>query len=470
MSDVPSDVRAPPLCATRRTSAQRSRFVDRILRSGSLSELFTRLAALGQPTDARSDFTVMPCTATLFDRPTWRLTVTLASDPATNTLDEMLQRTYAEAVPVIGANRVLTEELRHPADQNIQALEDAGFYKLTVPKKFGGFEASMSTQIEVLRRIAIADPNTAWAVCLHTAANWIAGSFPDELQAEVYSAAAPRNTFVSAPTGRVTPQPGGTAIVNGKWAFTTGNTHAQWATFAALMDQDGLDPAPVFVTMPYSDLERVDDWYAFGMGGTGSNSVAAKDVRVPEHRIIALPDLVGPKVLSVDLADNGYFHTPIASTFLTVGMAVPLGIAEGALQLWRDRLPGRQITYSRYPVQAEAPITHHQVAEAAMKIETVRQHTRLAAELLERFTVRPPTMDERGLIRGHVGYTTRLAKEAVEILFQASGASSIQRSVPIQQYHRDMQALATHAFLSPTTNLEVYGRTFLGLDPDTAWI
>lgn len=398
--------------------------------------------------------------------------MTTLSDPtATATLDEMLGRTYRDALPVIAGNRELTEELRHPADQNIEALEAAGFYKLTLPKKYGGFEAPMSVQIEALRQIAIACPNTAWAVCLHVTANWIAGSYPDELQADIYSVPAPRTTFVSAPTGKAVRQADGSAVVNGKWAFCTGNTHAQWGTFAAMMSQNDGTSAPVTVTMPYTDLARLDDWFAFGMGGTGSNSVVADNVRVPAHRIISLPDLIGPTPLSAELASNGFFsQIPIASTFLTVGMAIPLGIADGAMELWLDRLPGRQITYSRYPLQSEAPITHHQAAEAAMKIETVRQHTRLAAELLESFVFTAPSIEQRGEIRGHVGYTTRIAKEAVELLFQASGASAIQRSVPIQQYHRDMQAIATHAFLSPPTNLEVYGRTLLGLDPDTTWI
>ena len=64
----------------------------------------------------------------------------------------------------------------------------------------------------------------------------------------------------------------------------------------------------------------------------------------------------------------------------------------------------------------------------------------------------------------------RECRTAVELLADASGASSIQRSVPIQRIARDMRALSIHAALSCTTNLEVYGRVLVGVDPLTPFL
>ena len=60
-----------------------------------------------------------------------------------------------------------------------------------------------------------------------------------------------------------------------------------------------------------------------------------------------------------------------------------------------------------------------------------------------------------------------LARQAVDTLFYASGASSIQAHVPIQRFQRDVQALANHAIMHTQTALELYGRVLCGLPPNT---
>jgi hypothetical protein len=72
------------------------------------------------------------------------------------------------------------------------------------------------------------------------------------------------------------------------------------------------------------------------------------------------------------------------------------------------------------------------------------------------------SQSSRGPARAHATYATSLAREAIDLLYQASGASAIQAAVPIQRYQRDIQALANHAFLTASTSLELFGR---GLRP-----
>ena len=55
-----------------------------------------------------------------------------------------------------------------------------------------------------------------------------------------------------------------------------------------------------------------------------------------------------------------------------------------------------------------------------------------------------------------------LARQSVDTLFYASGASSIQTHVPIQRFQRDVQALANHVIMHTQTALELYGRVLCG--------
>ena len=69
--------------------------------------------------------------------------------------------------------------------------------------------------------------------------------------------------------------------------------------------------------------------------------------------------------------------------------------------------------------------------------------------------------------RAHASAATGLARDAVDILFYASGASAIQSHIPIQRAQRDIQALANHAIMHPQTTIELYGRVLCGLPPNT---
>lgn len=107
-----------------------------------------------------------------------------------------------------------------------------------------------------------------------------------------------------------------------------------------------------------------------------------------------------------------------------------------------------------------------QMGEAALAIDSSDAHMRLACALLDAANGAPSKFD-RVKLRAHVGATTRYAREAVDGLFYASGASVIQANVPMQSFQRDMQALANHAIMHPQTNVELYGRVLCGLEPNT---
>ena len=124
------------------------------------------------------------------------------------------------------------------------------------------------------------------------------------------------------------------------------------------------------------ELTIVDDWYASGMAGTGSNTVVAENVFVPAHRALPLPDMVRGELPGAAQRGNPYFNYPLAPVLVVNAGGTPLGIARGALETFIERLPGRGITYTNYTNKAEAPITHLQVGEAALKIDSADAHVR----------------------------------------------------------------------------------------------
>jgi alkylation response protein AidB-like acyl-CoA dehydrogenase len=256
--------------------------------------------------------------------------------------------------------------------------------------------------------------------------------------------------------------------LNGAWPFNTGNFGANWTVVNALRPiDDGENVLPFCVLVPTHELKALDDWHASGMAATGSCTVVAEDVFVPEHRTYPLP-LMTESQYPTDRhnAADPYFNLPLATMLIVNAAGTPCGIARGAFESFMARLPGRAITYTAYDDKAAAPVTHLQVGEAAMRIESADAHMRRAAALLDD-QGEPLTLEQRVRARAHVAHSTGEARAAVDLLFFGSGASSIQQHVPIQRYQRDIQALANHALMHPQTAIELYGRVLCGLEPNT---
>ncbi|HVW17848.1 MAG TPA: acyl-CoA dehydrogenase family protein [Solirubrobacteraceae bacterium] len=373
-------------------------------------------------------------------------------------------------LPLLAENAARTEQLRRVAPESIEALTEAGVFRMTAPRHLGGYEADVATQYDVLRVIGTACPSTSWVTTILTAMIWNLGMFSDEAQEEVLGEPDARVASVFAPGGNARRVDGG-VVVSGRWPFNTGCHHAQWAIMAALVDEgDGSPPAIANLLIPYSDLEILDDWFASGMAGTGSNTTVGTDVFVPDHRILPLAAQMTLDLPTERNRDNPYYRVPTVPFLIAQAGAAPVGIAQGAFAAFMERLPGRAITYSDYADQSAAPITHQQVGEAAMLLHSADAHARASIDLVAAHSAGEFPLEARARLRAHTAYATREARRAVDVLFEASGASAIQRGVPIQRFQRDIQALANHAFLTATSAIELYGRIACGLDANTVFV
>jgi hypothetical protein len=195
----------------------------------------------------------------------------------------------------------------------------------------------------------------------------------------------------------------------------------------------------------------------------------AKEVFVPRQRVLSAVSLLQGQSASKLNADTPLYRTPMIPFIAAAASGTPLGLAKAAMTTFFQRLPGRRIAYTTYAKQAEAPITHLQVAEAAMKIDEAEFHAYRAATLVDTKAASGEawTIEERCRVRLDTAQVARLAKEAIDILNTASGGSSIYTSVPIQRIERDIQAVNLQGMIHPNTNLELYGRVLCGLEPNT---
>jgi alkylation response protein AidB-like acyl-CoA dehydrogenase len=296
---------------------------------------------------------------------------------------------------------------------------------------------------------------------------WLAGLFPDETQDEIFADPEVRIGNSVSPNGVAVPTEGG-VVLNGRWPFSTGVLQSGWFVHSAVQAVGENEFVPIVVAIPAEDLTVVDDWHTVGLRGTGSVTTIAQDLFVPEARVVPmLPVIFENRHRSELNAASAVWQSPFAPAAAALAGAVPLGMARAAQEAFFERLPGRKITYTNYERQTEAPLTHLQVAEAAVKIDEAEFHVRRAAKRVDDKAATPWTMRERATARMDMGAATLRAKEAVDVLNTASGGSSIYSDVPMQRIERDIQTVSLHGVLHPNTNKELYGRVLCGLEPNT---
>lgn len=392
--------------------------------------------------------------------------MTTTDSAVTAVLDEVtgLAATLRESGPE-------AEERRWIPEANIDLLDKAGVFRLSVPRRFGGLEAPLADQVRILTEISRADTATGWVSMIWVSSSWVPSQFSDQAQEEVYAGGSARVSTGFTPTGTLTPTEGGYTL-SGSWKWISGSRGANWALLSALLTGPDGTPAPFAALVPFSELSIADDWHASSAAGTGSSTVTAENVTVPAHRVAFLIDVLNGA--TGDRSNTGATgrNYPFIPFFMAQGASAYIGIAKGAYDLFLDRLPGRGITYTSWTDQSQSPVTQIQVATAANKIAAaeglqegwlslIQQHADAGTQ---------PSVEERAAVRGKAAYAIQLAKEAVDELFEASGASVIMRDVPFQRFHRDIRGLALHALFAFNSNQEVHGRSILGLAPDTPFL
>ncbi|MEU6098283.1 acyl-CoA dehydrogenase family protein [Streptomyces sp. NPDC047079] len=372
-------------------------------------------------------------------------------------------------VPKLRENGLEAENRRWLPEENIELLDKAGVFRMATPHRFGGLDFSLEDQSRVLAEIARGCPASSWVSMVWVSSAWMVTLFSEELQEEVFSHGSARISGGFSPTGVLSPTEGG-YVLNGTWGFNSGCQGAEWNMMLAFVEEADGSLLDAIALVPISEFTFADDWNASALAATGSSTATAKDVFVPAHRVVIPAEAEAAAAAGIELpappAGRGYglygfLFSQAVSTFV--------GIARGAYELFLERLPGRGISYTSWTEQTQHPLTQIQLGTAASKIAAAEA---LAAAMYRTLQQRAdageePTLQERAAIRGHSAYAVQLAKEAVEILYNASGASVIRREVPLQRFHRDVQGLALHGWILLSSNMEVYGRVLLGLDPDT---
>jgi alkylation response protein AidB-like acyl-CoA dehydrogenase len=255
---------------------------------------------------------------------------------------------------------------------------------------------------------------------------------------------------VWAPRGRATATAGG-LVVSGQWAFCSGIPHADWLFAGCVVDGGSLK----VVALPKVDLEVLDTWHTSGLRGTGSHDAVAREVFVPEHRVLSVLD--GP------LHDGALYRFPIFGFFALSVAVAALGNARGAIDDLTALATTKRALGSSKSL-AERSQTQAVVAQAEASLRAARL---LVFDAVDQAWREPEdrTAARVGL-RLAATHATRTAAEVVASMYDLGAGSAIYENSPLQRRFRDAHTATAHFQVNPAS-YELAGRLLLGLPTRT---
>jgi 3-hydroxy-9,10-secoandrosta-1,3,5(10)-triene-9,17-dione monooxygenase len=380
--------------------------------------------------------------------------------------DEAMARAQA-LVPALRERAAGAEALREMAKETAADLHRAGLFRFHQPRRWGGMELPFVALFDIPAEIGRGCASTAWNVANLAVHHWLLALYDPRAQDEVWG----ENPDALIASGIAYPQGQGRRVdggfvVSGFWNFSSGVDPSDWNMLAAIIRDGDRIVDHRMCLVPKSDYEIVDDWQVLGMRSTGSKSVRATDVFVPEHRALCMYLARGGSDFpGAGVNPGALYRVPIGAISSHCLAAAGVGNAQAALELTVEAVKERSTSYTAARMR-DFQAVQLRVARAGAQIDAARLICR--ADCLEAQGAaedgRLMTMEDKLRCRRNVAYAMELCTEAVDSLHALAGANGIYDRYPMQRLFRDQHALAAHIGFSWDAQGSPWGLVALGGD------
>jgi len=359
----------------------------------------------------------------------------------------------AESAERIESDRRLPEDL-------LDALYAGGWFRLLLPKAYGGSETDPLSFVAIIEEIARRDASTAWCLA-QTAVCSMVSAFVEPAVAEAMFAHEPRAVLAwgPGPNARAQEVDGGYRV-NGSFAFASGGRHATW--LGGYCTIEGSDRGRTML-FPADQAKMADIWQVIGLRGTASDAYTVKDLFVPAAYSVARDDF------SERRYQGPLYALPTSSMFAAAFASVALGVARALLDslvmLALEKTPRGYKNQLR-----ESALFQTDLAQAEGRLRAARMY--LAGTLTEvwREVERSNalSLERRMQIRLAGSQALREAVAVGDAAYHAAGATAIFERNAFERRFRDLHTVAQQ-LQGRRAHFETVGRFLLGLEPDLSF-
>lgn len=387
-------------------------------------------------------------------------------------IDEPLVGRARALEPIIRRYAETTERERRLAPPVVQAMREAGLFRMFTPRALGGLEVDPVTVARVAEEIASFDSAAAWALQAANTGSWWAGHFPESGIAELYAEGPDVVMSASfAPPHRAESVAGGyrftgrgslaSTIHDSPWVFLTGIVFdGEQARTTAV------GPVVVGLALRTSEVEIIDTWQSLGMRGTDSNDVAAHGVFVPEARSFVVAPVYEP---APQFAGPLYRLPALAATDVIIA-PVALAIARGSITAVRE-IADRKTPLGSTKTMRHRPAVQFALADAEAQLRAARLlfYETLNATWRRAIANEAPTLEHRADLMLACAHAVRASAHVADLMHRMGGTNGIYERSPLERHFRDAQTVRHHGFLSEA-RLETVGQVYLGVEPEFGFV
>ncbi|AYA04249.1 SfnB family sulfur acquisition oxidoreductase [Acinetobacter sp. WCHAc010034] len=328
--------------------------------------------------------------------------------------------------------------------QEIEAYSQSGLWAITVPKAYGGAEASSYTVAQVIALMSGADGSIGQIPQNHFYALEVLRNTGTEqrkrkLYAEVLNGARFGNALAEFKTKTASQKQasihkaGAGFEVNGEKFYCTGSLFAHRIP-ALVKDADGREFL-AFIPRESQGLELIDDWSGFGQRTTGSGTVKFSHVAVSAEDVIPFdtafsePTLVGPFAQLMHAAiETGIARAAFEETLARVRQARP----------WID---------SGADTAADDPLTKYELGRIIADVRASEVLLKQAARAIDAARPQPSAANiakaslDVAKVRAH---STETALKASSKLIELAGSRGSQRADGLDRFWRNARVHTLH--------------------------
>lgn len=367
----------------------------------------------------------------------------------------------AEAmVPWLRAQAEEVEKARMVPGTTIQAFQDAGFFRILQPRRWGGYEMCPNVLNRVLMELARGCPSSAWNVMVLGVHPFEVGLLDPRCGDELWGEDTRRLVSSSyAPFGTVTAVDGG-YVLNGEWLTSSGCDHAEGGAFlGGRLTENGEQVFRSFWVQK-DDFEIVDDWFVVGLAGTGSKKLLVKDAFVPRYRshvIAAYGEETHGHVANL-------YKMPFFYVFYAAVSAVIVGMARGMVDLYIEHMKPRQNLNQAVGAAVNDAFIKGRLGEASAKIlgaaTRILHNTDEAWSYAARGELVPLDVRVRHFATNQ--FTGGECFEAAHMIFKKTSTRGVWLNNPMQRQLRDILVGANHITQNQDNIGDLLGGQLLG--------
>ena len=364
------------------------------------------------------------------------------------------------AAPRIDAARELPTEV-------LDALFDAGMFRLLVPRSCNGSELAPAVYIRCVEAIAMGDASAAWCVNQGAVSMMSAAYVNLDVAREVFGGERDVLAWGYGPNGKAVRTDGGWRV-SGKWAFASGSRHASWlGAHCICCDESGTPlrgpegkPWERTALFRRAQAEIDDIWFVVGLRGTGSDSYAVGDLFVDEAHMFTR-DYAGER------REPGPLYRFAQMQLYASGFAcVALGIARQAL----DRFIA--LAASKAPAQSQTRLRDNNAIQQIVGYSDARLKAarawlvRLLEEVYEAASqTGHVTLDQRMTVRQASTYAIHEARDVVHAIYHEAGSTAVFDDQPFERLLRDINSVSQQ-LQGRRAHFETVGQHLMGLVPN----